>query len=363
MREMNVKRFAILILIITVAIVFFVVRYCTRSDMSGVIASAGKGDKPGKDIPAEIFVAGFESLQEGIRSVGTLLPNEEVDISSEIAGKVVQINFEEGSFVKKGSLLVKVDDRDLQAQLKRAEFQRDLLKERLERQRILLDKDAVSREAFDQVQTDYQMVEADIELLRVKIDRTEIRAPFDGVIGFRSVSLGSYIQPSTLIARLVDRSSLKVEFSVPEKYIFANLNGKPVTFTTEGGTETYRACIYAVDSKSDPKTHTITLRAFYPNEGMRLMPGMFARVTIGADMRQRALMIPTEAIIPQMEGKSIWLLRNGKAEPVPVETGVRTERMIEVTEGIVAGDSVIVTGLMQLRQGAPVSVSSVRKSL
>ena len=156
-------------------------------------------------------------MSSDIQAVGTLLPNEEVDLVAETTGKIVGIYFKEGQHVEKGALLLKVDDSDLQAQLKRALFQQKLLSEKLERQRILFEKDAVSREEFDQVQTDYNLIEADISLLKVKIDKTELRAPFAGVLGFRNVSLGAYLQPSTIVTRLVDDGLLKVEFSVPGK--------------------------------------------------------------------------------------------------------------------------------------------------
>ena len=172
----------------------------------------GKGRLPVTGIIAKNSVVAAEFPVNG-----SLLANEEVDLVAEIVGKVRKIYFQEGVAVKKGQLLLKVDDADLQAQLTRAEFQKKLLAEKLERQRILLKRESISREAFDQLQTDYNMLEADIELLKVKISRTEIRAPFDGVMGFRYVSEGSYVQPSSQIARIVDNSTLKYEFNIPEK--------------------------------------------------------------------------------------------------------------------------------------------------
>ncbi len=165
-------------------------------------------------------------------SAGTLLANEEVDIVSKVPGKVTGVFFNEGSTVKKGQMLVKIYDEDLQAQLQRAQIQEKLLAEKLERQRVLLSKDAVSRESFDQLQTDYNVTVADINLLKVKIAETEVRAPFDGVIGFRYVSDGSYVQPSVKIAHLIDYSELKLEFAIPEKYVSQPLMGMKVSFTT-----------------------------------------------------------------------------------------------------------------------------------
>ena len=316
----------------------------------------GKG-RGNRVIPVTVHIADYMQLEEGIRAVGTLLPNEEVDISSEIAGKVEKITFQEGTPVKKGALLVKVNDEDLQSQLKRAVFQRDLLKEKLGRNRILLEKDAISREAFDQIETDYNMVEADIQLLQVKIDKTEIRAPFDGVIGFRYISLGSYVQPNTLVARLVDYSKLKVEFSIPEKYHHESRVGSPISFTTEGNKTINRATIYAIDPKVDEKTRTVSMRALFDNSSMRLLPGMFASVTTG-QKTGTTLQIPTEAIVPEADHKKVWVVRNNHAISVPVETGVRGETMVEITKGLQKGDSVIVTGLLQIRENSPLQITN-----
>lgn len=316
--------------------------------------SAKGGDRT---IPVIVHIADYMNLDEGVRAVGTLLPNEEVDITSEAMGKVERITFEEGMPVRRGALLVKVNDDDLQSQLKRAKFQRDMLKEKLERNRILLDKDAISREAFDQIETDYNMVEADIQLLNVRIDKTEIKAPFDGVIGFRYISLGSYIQPSTQVARLVDRSKLKVEFSIPEKYHKVSQKGSTVWFTTEGDRREFSARVYAVDSKVDPKTRTVTLRAMFDNGTANLLPGMFAAVTVGKKTGS-VIQIPTEAIVPDVDRKKVWVVRGNRAVGVPVVTGVRSENMIEVTKGLSVGDSVIVTGLMQIKENSNVQITN-----
>jgi membrane fusion protein (multidrug efflux system) len=272
---------------------------------------------------------------------------------------VITINFQEGSHVKKGDLLVKINDDDLVAQLERAQFQLKLLTEQLERQRILLEKDAVSRESFDKVQTDYNMVAADISLYKARIEKTEIKASFSGVVGFRYVSDGSYVQPGTKVARLVDNLSLKVEFSIPEKYVSLPLMGSDVAFEVEGFPQTFRAKVYAVDPKVDTKTRTIALRAYYEIENELLLPGMFASVTLITSQSENAIQIPTEAVVPEMNGKSVWVVHNGTAVPTPITTGVRSDLMIEVLSGIAAGDTVITTGLMQLRPGIPVYVQQV----
>ncbi len=308
-------------------------------------------------LPVTGIVAENSVVAAGYPVNGSLLANEEVDLVAEIVGKVIKIYFQEGSAVKKGQLLLKVDDADLQAQLTRAEFQKKLLSEKLERQRILLQRESISREAFDQLQTDYNMLEADIELLKVKISRTEIRAPFDGVMGFRYVSEGSYVQPSTQIARIVDNSTLKFEFSIPERYADNSLKGQEVFFNVTGNSKLYSAKVYAVDPFINVKNRMILLRARFQNKNQELMPGMFAKGNLVVGGRSQFMAVPTEAVVPEMDGKRMWIVRNGKALSVPVETESRDEKNVEVTSGISVGDTVLTGGLMQLRDGMAVSVT------
>lgn len=351
-----VKRSLIVIIIVIILGIIFVPRLGCFTVKPEVPEVHSRPKNTGA-LPVEGIVAVNSLSTNGIQVVGTMLANEEVDLVAEIVGKVRQIYFQEGSRVRKGELLLKVDDADLQAQLTRAEFQRKLLSEKLERQRILLKRESISREAFDQLQTDYNVLEADIELLKVKISRTEIRAPFDGVMGFRYVSEGSYVQPSSKITSIVDNSVLKFEFSVPEKYAARDLKNLKISFKVTGSDKVYTAEVYAVDPLIDVKTRMILLRARYDNRKGELMPGMFAKGNLVMDGRNEYLAIPTEAVVPEMEGKRMWVVRNGKAVSVPVQTESRDEKNVEVISGIQAGDTVLVGGLMQLREGMNVAVS------
>jgi len=322
----------------------------------------GQGQRPGGQqaaglLPVTATIARPSYLTNGIRSAGTLLANEEVDIVSKVSGKVTGVFFKEGTTVKKGALLVKIYDEDLQAQLRRSEIQEKMLSEKLERQRVLLAKDAVSRESFDQLQTDYNVNLADINLLKVRIAETEVRAPFDGVIGFRYVSEGTYVQPSVKIAHLIDYSQMKLEFAIPEKYVSQPLMGKKIAFSAQGYNDEFIAYVYAIDYRVDETTRTIGLRARYDNRDKRLVPGMFADLTLITDEKNNAIQVPSEAVVPEMNEKRIWLYRNGKALLVPVVSGSRTENMVEILSGISVGDTVITSGLMQLRPGMAVRVN------
>ena len=319
----------------------------------------GQSQQPGSQgqLPVTGIIAKPSYLTNGIRSAGSLLANEEVDIVSKVSGKVTAVYFREGSKVKKGDLLVKIYDEDLQAQLRRSEIQEKMLAEKLGRQRVLLSRDAVSREAFDQLQTDYNVILADINLLKVRIAETEVRAPFDGVIGFRFVSEGAYVTPQVKIAHLIDQSYLKLEFAISEKYVSENLMGKRISFETQGYREEFFATVYAVDYRIDHSTRTIGLRARFDNRAGKLVPGMFASLTLITDEKMNALQVPTEAIVPEMNEKKIWVARNGRAELVPVVAGARTASSIEITSGLSAGDTVLTTGLMHLRQNMAVRVN------
>ena len=317
--------------------------------------SIAEEQKPkGSGISARLYVLAPDLLKSSITAVGTLLPNEQVDLISEAAGKVVGIYFEEGKPVSKGQLLLKVDDEELQAQLRRAEYQLKLTGERLNRQQILLEKDAVSREEFDHVQTDYNILQTDIDLLKTKIAKTEIRAPFAGTIGFRGVSLGSFLQPNTIITRLIDYSKLKLEFAIPEKYGSLYLPGKKIDFTTEVSPKELEAVVYAVDPKVDIATRTITVRGLYNNTSGKLTAGMFARVNLIVDQSDEVLLIPTQSVVQEMDGKKVWIISNGKAKSQPITTGYRTNEQVEVLTGLQPGDTIMVTGLMQVREGIAV---------
>lgn len=307
-------------------------------------------------LPVTGIVASLSTSSNGIPVTGTLIANEEVELVSETAGKVVEIAFQEGALVKKGALLIKVDDSDLKAQLERLEFQKKLLAAKLERQRILLKRESISVEEFQQLETEYNMNLADIELLKVRIDRTEIRAPFDGRMGFRYVSVGSYVQPSTKVSSIVDNSYLKVEFLIPEKYtVGVSLIGRKVTFEVAGLDREIEAEVYAVDPQINDK-HAAFLRARYRNTD-NLMAGMFAKGRWSTVEGLEYIMIPSEAVVPEMNGKRLWIVKNGKATSVSVETDSRDNKFVEVTSGIHAGDTVLTGGLMQLREGMAVKVT------
>lgn len=297
-------------------------------------------------------------LTDEVPIIGSLIPDEEVNLSFETSGKIVEINFEEGTTVQKGQLLAKVNDRPLQAQLQRLVSQLKLAEDRVFRQDALLKRDAVSQEAYEQVKTELATLNADIESVEAQIAQTELRAPFDGIIGLRQVSVGTYASPTTIVAKLTKISPLKLEFSVSERYARDIQVGTNLTFTLEGSLDTYHAQVYARESSLDINTHTLTVRALYPNPS-GIMPGRYASITLKRQEYKDALAIPSQAIVPEMGKDKVFLYRSGKAEPVEIVTGIRTDALVQAVKGLAAGDTVIISGTQQLRTGMDVTIDHI----
>ena len=301
-----------------------------------------------------------QNLTEDIRMVGNLLPDEEVDLTFETSGKIVEINFKEGTMVRKGDLLAKVNDKPLQAQLSRYEAQLKLAQDRVYRQSTLLEKDAVSQEAFEQARTELATLNADIDIVKQNIALTELRAPFDGIIGLRNISEGAYASPSVVVAKLTKISPLKIDMFVPERYADQVKAGTPLTFSVEGINEEFKAAVYAKESEVDSDTRMLSVRATYANPNGRLQPGRFISAKIRMQDIPNAIAIPTEAIVPEMGVDKVFVYRGGKAKAVSVKTGLRTDALIHIVEGIEVGDTIITSGTLQLREDLPVQLNNIK---
>lgn len=298
-------------------------------------------------------------LTDQILLTGRLVPDEEVNLSFETSGKITDIYFTEGTFVKRGELLAKVNDRQLQAQLKRLEAQVPLAEDRVFRQNALLQRDAVSKEAYEQVKTELATLKADIENIKASIDMTELRAPFDGVIGLRQVSAGAYASPTTQVAKLTKITPLKVEFSVPERYARDIKKGTNLDFHVEGKLDVFHAQVYATESSLDLETHSLTIRAIYPNKNGELLPGRYTGIQLKQKEIHDAIAIPSEAIVPEMGKNKVFVYRNGVAEPIDVIIGLRTDAEVQIVKGLSAGDTILTSGTLQLRKGMPVELENI----
>jgi len=327
---------------------------------AGPGSGSGRGSMQSRQM---LNVSGFliqpRQLSDLYNSTGTLKPDEQVELAFETSGKIVGINFTEGTRVKKGDLLAKINDKPLQAQLEKLTAQKKLVEEKEFRQRSLLNKDAISQESYDEIVTDLQTIQADINLIQARIAETELRAPFDGNIGLRYVSEGSFTNPSTKIATLVKIIPIKLEFSIPERYSDQVKIGYPVSFTVEGTNKVFQAKVYAVDPQIEENTRTIVIRALYPNKNEELKSGHYASVTLLLSQIENTIAIPSEALIPEMEGEMVYVYRNGKASSVKVQTGLRTESLIQITEGLKFGDTLLTSGILQLRHNLPVVLDTL----
>lgn len=304
-------------------------------------------------IAVRMQVIAAEMLGDKVMTVGTILSNEEVEIRSEISGKVEKIDFKEGARVKKGETLLKINDAELQAQLVRAQYRQALAEQDAERQRQLFEKKLASQEEYDVAVNQLNIVKADIQIIQAQLAKTEIRAPFNGTIGLRYVSEGSYISPATRITTLQDYNSVKVDFTVPEKYASLIRRGDRISFSVEGVAQKFAGTVYAVEAKIDPTTRTLHIRALSPNPDGVLIPGAFANVEVVLKEKE-TLTIPSFALIPELKGHRVFLYKNGKAESQSVEIGSRTDESVEVTRGVQAGDTLITSAILQLRPGMAV---------
>lgn len=326
--------------------------------MALITACGGKKDKiqPGANAgkaPDKAVVDGFvvktSELANSLSIPGTLEPAEIVELRPETQGKVTAINFKEGSLVRQGQLLVKLYDADLQAEIKGLKIQRELAVKNEARLKKLLEISGVSQQEYDVVQNNIASIDASIELVQAKISRTEIRAPFNGKIGLRKISVGAMIGPTDIVATLVQTNPLKLDFTLQEKYVYA-LNGKEkVVFKVQGVDGEFPGKISAMESSIDPTTRSLSVRALCNNDKGKLLPGAFASVQISFDQIPNAILVPNQSIIPEAKGKKIIVSRNGKAEFVTVTTGVRDAENIQVESGLKPGDTIAVTGLLRIK--------------
>jgi len=351
-------RFISIIVIVVAAAGYF---YFSRGDST--IAGPGTGSRtPGaadRSTIVNAVVLTSAPFAERISTTGTILADEEVDLRSETAGRVIQINFNEGTRVTKGQLLVKTNDADLQAQLKKVESQVKIATDNEERQRLLLEKNLTAREQYDLAVNQLNSVRAESMAVRANLAKTEVRASFDGVIGLRYVSEGSYVTTSSRIASLLRLSTIKVDFSVPERFAAFVKPGAQVMLRVQGTRDQVPAFVYAIEPKIDPSTRTVQVRARAENPGERLKAGAFAEIALTVSIDPNALLVPTEAIVPVLKGQQVFRYQDGKAQSIDVEIGTRTERNVIVTKGLAAGDTVIVSGILQISNGSRVRLNNV----
>lgn len=321
-------------------------------------AGAGGPGGRGGGMPMRVdgVVLHPQEFANNLTVTGSIEANEQVEIRAQVAGLIRSISFQEGSAVKKGQVLVKVDDSELRAQLSQALTRQNLASENARRAGLLLQKEAISQEERDVAAAELKSLQAQTQLIRAQLAKTTIRAPFSGRIGLRNVSVGGYLTPETVVANLVNTDPVKITFAVPEKYANQVKNNTEITFTVAGSNEKNKAVVYAIEPGIEATTRTLELRARAANPTGALRPGSFANIMMPLTTIQDALLVPTQAIVPVQNGKKVFVAQNGKAKEIMVEAGTRTEKDILITAGLKAGDTVLTTGIMTLKPDAPVKV-------
>lgn len=315
----------------------------------------------GNSIAVNVHVVEPQVFENKIYTTGTLLANEAVDLRSEISGKIVELHLEEGRQVRAGEMLIKINDSELQARLKQAEYRISLAEVRERRQKQLLERGGISQEDYDATLNELNVLKAEADLIKAQIEKTEILAPFNGIVGLRNVSNGSYISPTTEIANLQSINPIKVEFSIPERYAGVVENEDRIIFNVQGQDQDFEASIYAIEPRINAQTRTLRIRALADNTKRKLLPGAFANLELILEKIESALMIPTISVIPELQGQKVFILKSGVVEEQPITTGIRTESDIQILEGLAPGDTVLTTGLLQVRTGMPVKVDQVNR--
>ncbi|MFH0988974.1 MAG: efflux RND transporter periplasmic adaptor subunit [bacterium] len=298
-----------------------------------------------------------QPLDNLVISSGTVLASESVELAAEASGRIESIFFTEGAHVKKDVLLVKINDDDLKAQLKKTELQIQLASDIADRQKRLFETNNSSKEQYDTAANQLGTLKADRENLLASIRRREIRAPFDGILGLRYVSEGAYVTPTTRIASLQKINPLKVDFAIPEKYAGKVRVGDHVKFLSNETNQQFTGKVYAIEPEIELTTRTVQLRALCDNKSEKIFPGGYVHVELRLKQSGGALMVPTQAIIPVLKGQTVLVRKNGVVASVPVKTGIRTASEVQITDGLFAGDTVLTTGILQLRPGMPVNVT------
>ena len=304
----------------------------------------------------------FETIEDRIFSSGTVQANELVELSAEASGIVTDILFEEGREVRSGDLLVKINDSELQAEKQRSTFRLNLAEQREERQRRLLERGGISQDDYDATLNEVNVLRAELRLIDAQIEKTEVRAPFSGVIGLKYISRGSYITPTTRIASLQEVDPVKIDFSVPERYIpRVNISDK-INFTVQGVDSSFVGEVYAIEPRVDTQTRTLQIRAMSENRGQLLYPGAFANIVLILDEIDDAIMVPTIAIVPVLNGQKVYMVRDGVVEESMIQTGIRTSDKVQIIDGVSYGDVILTTGLLQVRPGMEVEIIDLKKT-
>ncbi len=320
-------------------------------------SQAGPGNAPPMRVDG--YVVMLQPFQENIEVPGTVVANEVAEIHPEVSGRIVQLNVVEGRIVGKGALLAKLYDGDLRAQLNKLQVQLALAQKTEERQAQLLKIQGISQQDYDISLLQVNSLNADIGILQTSIAKTVVRAPFTGKIGLNKISPGAYVTPASVIATINQTDQLKLDFTVPEKYTGQIKVGQRVSFSIEGSKKQLDATVVATDANLMENTRSLTIRASIMGKDDALIAGAFAKVHLSFDPDPNSILIPTQAVLPQARGKKVILYKGGTAVFADVTTGIRDSARVQITEGLNAGDTVVVTGLLSVRPEAKIQIGKI----
>ena len=311
-------------------------------------------------VPVDGYIVTPAVLNDELEITGSLEPNQQVDIVSELPRKIIQIHAKDGAFVQKDQLLFVMDHADLLAQLDKLRQQEKLAKLNEERLRDLIQHEAVVQQDYDQAFTNLKVLEAQITELQVMINKTMIRAPFSGQLGIVRVYPGAVVSVNTVLTHIEDNSLVKLDFRVPEKYAQTITNGSIQHFTVASNQKQYNAKVIAREAGVDQSTRTLLVRAVTENPGHILLPGQSARMQLSLHSSSDALMVTSQALIPSSQGYSVYTAKNSQVQMTPVEIGKRGAFTVEVLHGLNKGDTVITSNLLRLMPGATVRFVSLK---
>jgi membrane fusion protein (multidrug efflux system) len=320
-----------------------------------------KGGAKGKDQPptvVDVIVAGTQVISNTVEVNGTVVAGESVEVHPEISGRLTYLNVPEGSRIGRGTTLARINDADIQAQLRKLRVQLDLAQKTEERFKKLIAVNGLNQSDYDAALNQVNSLKADIGILSAQLDKTIVRAPFSGVVGLRAISPGAYVTPASVIATIQQVDRVKIDFTIPQEYSAFVKRGTNVVVDLGTG-QKYRATVVAEDPQASAATRSIKLRAQLTNGISN--PGAFAKVYLDATGASgNAIMVPTNAIIPEAKAKKLVLVKEGKAKFVNVETGSRRENNIEILGGVAAGDTIVVSGVLFARPGNAVKIGKVK---
>jgi membrane fusion protein (multidrug efflux system) len=314
-------------------------------------------------MPVEVAVARHDTVVDAIAATGQIEAIQSVDLRPDIEGRLVEILFREGAVVEKGTPLFKIDDAELRAQVARAEADRDLANQALERTRSLLGQNASSAADLERAEAQAKSNQAQLDLLKVRLARTVVRAPFSGQVGQRYVSLGDYVTTSDRLAAVQTVNPQRAAFPVPERFAEKLKQGQKVVFRVAAlpGKE-FVGEVDFVDPVVQLPGRTIMVKAVVPNPQRTLQAGMFIEARLATEIRPQAVVVPEDAILPLQGSTFVWIVRDNKASRRQVGLGIRTTGFVEVRSGVDAGDQVVVGGLERLSEGAPVNATVVDRA-